>query len=188
MKLLDLLVEKQTAVCERWLDAVLAGYGELTAARWRREKDPFANPIGHALVTGLPPLLESVLRDGEPAAGAAAALETLVRIRAVQDMAPSRAVGFVLELRGAIRQELAAELARGAHAEELAEVEVRIERLLLRAFDVYVGLRDQISRLRREELKRSVGYLLRRWHGEEQSGAEPGVVKLSPPAAPGAGR
>ncbi len=188
MKLRDHLVEKQTAVCERWLDAVLAGYGEVTAVRWRREKDPFANPIGHALVTGLPPLLEAVIRDGEPAADAMAALETLIRIRAVQDMAPSRAVGFVLELRGAIRRELAAELAGGAHDEELAAVELRIERLLLRAFDVYAGLREQLSRLRRDELKRSVAYMLGRWHGEEQSGAGPEVVKLSPPAAPGAGR
>jgi hypothetical protein len=188
MTLRDLLVEKQTAVCGRWLDAVLAGYGELTAARWRREKDPFANPIGHALVTGLPPLLEAVIREGEPDARAMAALETLVRIRAVQDLAPSRAVGFVLDLREAIRQELAAELEGGAHAEELEEIEGRIVRLMLRAFDGYVGLREQVFRLRRDEMKRSVAFMLRHWHGDEQSGADPEVVKLSPPPAPGAGR
>lgn len=188
MTLRELLAWRQAAVCGRWLDAILAEYGEVTAARWQREQDPFANPVGRALAGGLPPLLEAVARDGEPAAGAVAALEEIVRIRSVQDLAPSRAVGFVSALRDAIRQELSAEIAGGEHAAALAEVDVRIERLLLRAFDTYVRLREQVFRLRQEELKRSVASILRRWHGDSHPEMASDVVRLSPPPDPGGRR
>jgi len=181
MTLRDLLVERRVAVCGRWLDAILGEYGEVTASRWRRERDPFANPVGHALATGLPALLDAVAADGEPDVAALAALEAIVRIRSVQELAPSRAVGFVYRLREAVREELSAELAGGAHAAGLSAVDGRIERLALLAFDTYVRLREQVLRLRQEELKRSVASLLRRWHGGEIPEPDPGVVRLAPP-------
>ena len=105
MTLRERLIERHAAVCDRWLDAVLAEYGELTASRWRRERDPFANPVGAALRAGLPALLDAVIAGGDLGA-AAAPLEAIVRIRSVQGLAPSRAVAFVLRLRGAVRAEL----------------------------------------------------------------------------------
>lgn len=188
MTLQDLLAGRQAAVCGRWLDAILAGYGEVTAARWRREKDPFANPVGQALTAGLPPLLEAVLRDGEPAAGAVTALDAIVRIRSVQELTPSRAVSFVSLLRDAVRQELAQDLAGGAHAGALADLDARVERLQLLAFDAYVRVREQLFRLRQDELKRSVASILRRWHGEAGPEMPMDVVRLSPPPAPGGRR
>jgi RsbT co-antagonist protein rsbRD N-terminal domain len=181
MTLAQLLSERQEALCGRWLDAILAGYGEPTASRWRREKDPFRNPVGHTLAAGLPALLASVSSEALPQ-DALAALGEIVRIRSVQALAPSRAVGFVWLLRDAIRAELGEELSGGAHAEELAGVERRIERLALEAFDTYVALREQVFRLRQEELKRSVASILRRWHGGQipEPGAE-ALAQLSPP-------
>lgn len=189
MTLQALLIERRDALCRRWLDAVLAEYGEQTAARWVRVRDQFANPVGHTLAAGLPQLLEAVAGGGETPAGAANALEAILRIRSVQDLAPSRAAGFVYRLRQAIRDELAAELAGGALAAELAEIDGRIERLAWLSFDVYVRLREQVSRLRQEELKRSVASLLRRWHGVEPSDlASDDVVRLAAPPDRGPAR
>ncbi len=187
MALRDLLRERRSRICERWLDAILAEYGALTAARWRRERDPFANPVGHALSTGLPALLDAVLAEGEPDAAAVSALEAIVRIRSVQEMPPSRAAGFPWLLRGAVRDELGAELAGGAHADELARIDGRIERLVVGAFDAYVRIREQVFRLRQDELKRSVASLVRRWHGELPE-PDPEVVRLVPPPVPGGRR
>jgi len=180
MMLREILAQRRAAVCEDWLGAVLDEYGEVTAARWRREQDPFANPVGHAFRTALPRLLEAVLGEGEPGADAQAALEEIVRVRSVQDLAPSRAVGFVFRLRRVIRDGLAAELAHADHAAELEALDGRVERLALLAFDAFVRCRERIFRLRQEELKRSVGSLLRRWHGAEASVPDQ-VVRLSPP-------
>jgi len=186
MSLRELLIERRTALCERWLEAVLGEYGEITAARWRKERDRFANPIGHALSDGLPELLDAVACGREPGERALSALEGIVRIRSVQDLPPSRAVGFVYLLRRVIREELAAELAKGAHAAALAEIEERVERLALVAFDMYVELREQMYRLRQEELRRSVASILRRWGGGDlPEEASEDVVRLAPPPGHG---
>jgi hypothetical protein len=185
MGLREILVERQATLCERWLDATLGQYGEITAARWRRERDPFANPVGHALVTGLPQIFAAIVGEGDPIPAATGAMEAILRMRSVQDLAPSRAVGFVYLLREAIRNELEPELAGGAHAGELAEVESRIERIAFLGFDLYVRFRVQMFRLRQEELKRSVASLLRRWNGggleEPEPRPEPDVVRLAAP-------
>lgn len=184
MTLQALLIERRGPLCRRWLEAILREYGELTAARWLRQRDQFANPVGHTIAAALPALLETVAGDGEPAAGALSALEAVVRIRSVQDLAPSRAVGFVRRLRGAIREELAAELAGGALAGDLEAVDSRIELLTSAAFDTYVRLREEVFRLRQQELKRSVASILRQWHGGElgEDPAAPGAA-----ASPGPG-
>ena len=183
MALRDLLAERRSAICERWLDAVLAEYGPATATRWRREPDRFANPIGHALATGLPRLFAAATGDDPLDERAAAGLEEIVRIRTIQDFTPSAAVGFPCHLRAAVRDELGPELADGRHAAALAELDARIERLVFLAFDTYVSLREEMFRLRQEELKRSVASILRRWNGGELSGAATDdVVRLSPPA------
>lgn len=186
MSLRDLLIERRSALGGRWLDAVLGEYGEVTAARWRKEKDRFANPIGHLLGEGLPELVDTVAAGREPGERALSALEGIVRVRSIQDLSPSRAVGFVYLLRRAIRDELAAELAGGAYAEELAEIDARIERLALVAFDTYVELRERMYRLRQEELRRSVASILRRWGGGElPEEATEDVVRLAPPPGHG---
>lgn len=186
MALRELLAERRAAVCERWLEAVLAEYGPVTAARWRQERNRFANPIGHALSAGLPELLAAAAGDRELDDQTTSALEEIVRIRSVQDFTPSRAVGFVYHLRAALRDELAPELSGGAHAAELAQLDARIEQLALVAFDTYVSIREQMFRLRQEELKRSVASILRRWNGGElPAAASDEVVRLSPPAGHG---
>ncbi len=186
MSLRELLIERRSALCARWLDAVLAEYGELTASRWRKEKDRFANPIGHALSDGLPELFDAVVSGRGIGERAMTALEDIVRIRSVQDLAPSRAVGFVYHLRGAVRQELEGALAGGAHADELADLDARVEQLALVAFDTYVANREHVYQLRQEELRRSVASILRRWGGGElpQEVSED-VVKLGRPPGPG---
>ncbi len=186
MSLRELLIEKRPALCARWLDAVLAEYGEVTAARWRKEKDRFANPIGHALSDGLPELFDAVAAGHGVGERAMTALEDIVRIRSVQDLAPSRAVGFVFHLRGVVRRELEAALAGGAHAAELAELDARLEQLALVAFDTYVALREHTYQLRQEELRRSVASILRRWGGGELPlEVSEDVVKLGRPPGPG---
>ncbi len=182
MSLRELLVDRRTALCGRWLEAILGEYGAQTATKWVQVQDPFANPVGHSLKTGLPELFDAVICDGEPAAGAVTALEGIIRIRSVQGLAPSRAVGFVFLLRDVVRGELVDELAGGAHAAELAAVDRRVEQLAMLAFDTYVRIRDQVFSLRQEELKRSVASLLRRWHGSEHPEPDSEVVQLpSPP-------
>jgi hypothetical protein len=142
-----MLPEQRAAISARWLDAVLADYGEQSASKLRKVRDPFANPVGHALAVGLPLLLDYAVEGGELPVEA---LGDIVRIRSVQEAQPSRALRFITLLR-----------------EVTDEPAPNLEALLLRAFDLLVGFREQVLRLRQEELKRSVASVLRYWHGPQ---------------------
>jgi hypothetical protein len=104
MTLRDLLSDKRAALCERWLDALLADYGPEAAMLWRRQKDPFANPVGRTFAEAAPALLEALA--GEAGSGAAA-VEAVVEIRAIQELTPSRAVSFFYKWREVIRAAVA---------------------------------------------------------------------------------
>ncbi len=178
----ELMSQRRSALAERWLVAILADYGEEAAKSWRRERDRFANPIGHTFATEGPKLIDAVSSDGDLSA-AAAPLEAIIKIRSVQDFTPSRAVSFVFALRDITRAELAPEIARGGLDRELEAFDRRVERLALLAFDLYVQCRGQVFRLQYDELKRSVATLLRRWHGGELPEPASGTVALPPKTA-----
>lgn len=162
MTLRELVKRREAELCERWLDAVFAEYGEEAAVLFRRERDPFANPVGHMFRTHAPGLIQAVFEEEEPSKATADALEAILRVRSVQELAPSRAVSFVYRLRDVI---CLAAAQQGPLSADLAVLERRIERLALLAFDIYVRLREHVFRLRQQELKRSVATLLRRWGG-----------------------
>lgn len=170
----ELLKQREERIRGRWLDAVLAAYSPEAHDAWSRERNRFANPVGHSLRVGLEAILDAVL-DGE-ADGLHEGLAEIMRIRAVQRMSPGEAVGFVFTLKQVIRDELA-EVARAGlrsatpSAAEMARVDARIDRVALAAFDLYVDHRERVSELRIRELKRNIPWAATRVAGRD--GASP---------------
>lgn len=153
--LTELLRRRADAVAARWYDAVLAEYPQETYTVWKRESDPFANPVGHSLRIGTRAILEAVL-DGAETDALREAVAEIVRIRAVQQMPPSRAVGFLFRLKEAIRAELDDELRDVGLHEEARELERRVDMAVMVAFDVFTEQRERVSELRINELKRTI--------------------------------
>jgi hypothetical protein len=153
--LLDLMKHRAEAIAARWYDAVLAEYPEQTYAVWKRESNRFANPVGHSLRAGTRTILDAVL-EGADAEALRGAVADIMRIRAVQQMSPSAAVGFVFRLKDAIRAELGDELRNGSLRDEMAEMEQRVDAVALAAFDVFAEQRELVSELRINELKRNI--------------------------------
>ena len=151
MRLSEALTAKREAVLERWFQAVLATYPQDTARFLAGVGDAFANPVGHTLRDGLGRLFDAVAAD-VPATDLSAAIDGIVRIRAVQEFAPSAAVGFVYALKGILREELAGS---AIDAAGLAVVENGVDRLALVAFDVYMQCREKIFEIRVREIKES---------------------------------
>ena len=159
MTLKELLHEKGDAIVQRWLKDALAAYPESAALAFSRQKDPFANPVGHSLRLGTQEIFDALLEGSEDSRIHAALLE-IIRIRAVQEISPARAVGFAFGLKSAIRAELG-EVARDEPlASELAEIEGQIDRIALAAFDIYVECREQVYELRIDEVKRRVSWVV----------------------------
>lgn len=157
MRRQEALASVRPAVLERWFETVLATYPAETAAFIRREKDRFGNPVGHALRTGLERLYDGLGTEA-PAGELAPALDGIVRIRAVQEFAPSAAVAFVPGIKAILR----AELTGAALApEEWAGIDAAVDRLALLAFDVYMQCRERLFEIRLREIREFQGIAAR---------------------------
>jgi hypothetical protein len=153
------MTELRDEILERWIDSVIEGYPEETAIFLRSKKDRFANPVGASLREGLAELLDGVIRGVDPLE-LTSALDRVVRVRAVQEFAPSAAVGFVFDLKDLVREVVGKTSADGSGYFDA--IEKRIDGLGMCAFDVYMGCREEMWKIRMREIRnQSVGIMER---------------------------
>lgn len=158
----ELLVQKKDAIARRWLDRIVASYPEGHRRFLADEKDGIRNPVGAALKKATLGIVEGLLA-GEEAGRLAPLLDEVIRIRAVQDFAASEVVAFVFALKEALWEETGVACATVERMRELAQIEARVDRLALAAFDAYTRARERLSEVRVSDIKRRV-YLLERMH------------------------
>jgi len=145
------LARKKAAVLERWLERIMAGYPADSARFFSKEKDRFMNPVGFNISR------EAEILFGELVAGMnrerlLLSLERILKIRAVQDIAPSEAVGFLFLLKDVVRDPEVTEPG-SVSPEEFVDLGARIDRLALMALDVYQGCREKIYEIRLSEAR-----------------------------------
>ncbi len=146
------------SILEQWLARAADVYGEKIAQRTTTERDPFRNPIGHALRVHLSVLVSELL-GAMDASAIAAAFENVIALRAIQDLSVEQALGFVPALRSIVRGELP--------DADFAEMDARIDRLSLSAVAQYLRCRERLWELRLNERLRALGpepYRLRSVH------------------------
>jgi hypothetical protein len=136
-------LDSVTQIAERWFLRVLEQYPEQTAQFLRTQPDPFRNPVGAAIRQGLPVLVRQALGEAGPEE-VRQALDSIIRIRAVQDISAREAAGFVFLLREVLDE-------RGSDS----RVQRRIDDLALAVFDVYVQCREKIAEIRANESVRA---------------------------------
>ena len=136
-------------------------YSKDASAAFGRQEDPFANPVGHALRVGLSAVVEALV-EGKEAEEICPHLDEIIRMRAIQEFSPSEALGFVFSLKEATRAELGKAVGEASVVAELAELDRRIDRIGLLAFDRYAVSREKVHQLRINEMKRSVSKIVER--------------------------
>lgn len=153
MDIEGILVQKRSSVLERWFKMIARAYPAETARFLEQGGDRFANPVGHTIVRTTEAVYDALIqRKGADAVSEQ--LDSMVRIRAVQEVSPAQAVAFVFFLKTAIREEFDDKIRRGTVADQLVELESRIDDMALLAFDLYVKCREEIYKLRHDEVKR----------------------------------
>jgi RsbT co-antagonist protein rsbRD N-terminal domain len=160
-ELVECLGRKRAAMAARWLTEALSAYPTASADLFRQERNPFANPVGHALRVGLDAALEALVQGREPA-NVAACLDDILKMRAAQELTPTQALSFIFCLKETIRAELPGDDRGPAFSLEMAALDRQIDQLALAAFDRYAGHRGRIYELRVREVKRSVSVLVER--------------------------
>ncbi len=145
---------KKAEIVQKCFNLTLETYPPETARLLKREKDRFLNPVGFAIRNGIEGIFDEVAGEMDPGR-LLVSLENVIKVRAVQDFAPSEAISFVYLLKRSIREEIAsnADCGMGIAEGSMAELEERIDRIALLAFDVYMQCREKIYEIRLKEAK-----------------------------------
>ena len=169
----DLLRERADTIVERWVGEILSSYPSDAAVLFRKQQDPFANPIGHSVREGTRGIFQAILEGMDPEE-LRSHLDEIVRVRAVQEFAPSQALSFVFSLRSIVRDVIPELDADPRLHREVAELDAKIDRVALTAFDVYAERREEVSQLRINEVKRQVAWVFEKMNQRDAkaSGAE----------------
>lgn len=161
MGLIESISARSEELAQKWADLILGTYPEQTQVVWRKNREQFSNPVGHAILQSTSELIPQLVAWND-AEAVAASLEQIVKIRAVQDFTPGQALSFVFLFKKLLRSEFSEELSRNGQLSDLLRFETRVDNLAIMAFDLYVAARDQIARMRVEEVKRAHVNIVRR--------------------------
>jgi hypothetical protein len=165
MPLTVALAHRRGDIIKKWFERLLQTYPESTTKFLAQEKDPFHNPVGHTLQEGLSTLFDGLVRSAD-VASLTPVLDSIVRIRAVQDFTAGQAIAFPFLLKQILRSEFAADGPR--YLNEFAVLEARIDELALLAFDLFMRCREQIYEMRVNEIRRRT-FVLERAHPKAES-------------------
>ena len=162
MNLKNHLMGKKTAILKKWFSAIADTYPGDTAGFLKKKKAQFTNPVGYNIAEGIEGLFDALLQGVIPGT-VSTFLDTIIRIRAVQDFTPSEAVSFIFQLKRVVRQELGNDvLAEQGIAEELVAFDSVVDDLALFSFDLYMKCREKIYELKANEAKNMTFRLLQK--------------------------
>jgi predicted Ser/Thr protein kinase len=161
MNLQKELEDNKSAILKKWFDRTIETYPKETARFLKNKKNQFANPVGYIISQELEPILDGLFR-GVEIVSLVPLLENIIRIRAVQDFPPSRAIAFIFFLKKVIREELEQEIQERKMEEEILALDSRIDEMGLISFDIFMHLREKIYALKASELNNRTIRLLKR--------------------------
>ena len=161
MKLNDLLIKKKSEILNTWLDKLMESYSSDARRFFRKQKDPFANPVGTTLKRELEKLYDFFLKEWDTNQ-ISSILDNIIRLRAIQDFIPSEALSFIFGLKTIIRDKLKKEIISQEFQDEVLKMEIVIDRMALLGFDVYSNCRQRLYEIRVNEVKNQISGFMRK--------------------------
>jgi hypothetical protein len=162
MKLETLLSQKRSKILNHWFNLILETYPSDTRRFLKRQKNRFANPVGSTIAEEAENLFSELIKDKEiERETVSPILESIVRIRAIQDFTPSQAIAFIFLLKQSIREHLKKETDEKNLLEDLLRLESKVDGLALMAFDIYMKYRERLYEIKANQAKNQVSGLLR---------------------------
>jgi len=159
MDLKGLLSGKRSEILKMWLERTLKPYPPEATAFLKKTQSQFTNPVGHTISRGLENIFDGLLQE-IPIDQISLLLDGIIRIMAVQGLAPSQALAFMMQLKKVIRE--TAEKEKIRVPDELLTLESRIDLLTLTSFDIYMSCREKIYELKANESRNMTYRLLQR--------------------------
>ncbi len=142
------LEENKKAIVDQWFLVTINSYPAETAKVLGKLKNRFDNPVGSATYQSLEETCALLIRKEFDADKIETALDSVIRIRAVQNFTASQAVGFVFELKQIIKTVL--------NGEQDSAFDAKIDQTALAAFNRFMKCRENIFLLKATESKRRI--------------------------------
>lgn len=151
------LSQNKGEIVERWILSAINSYPAETARFLKSKKDRFGNPVGYSINHELNILYDKLV-DGKDVKDMSCSIDNLIRLRAVQDLKPSEALGFLFYLKKIIRDKVGSEKYCGSGmADKISTFESRVDEMALLALDIYMECREKVYKLRLDEIKMRSG-------------------------------
>ena len=159
----DLLEKNRSEICKLWSDLVFETYPHDSSKFLRTQSNRFANPVGAAISNGVDKLYNVLLQGVDSQSEEVCLiLDSIIRIRAVQEFSPANAVGFVFLLKKAVRQVFEREITQNQLLDELLKFESQIDNMALQGFNIYMQCREKIFQIRATEIRNRTSRILER--------------------------
>ncbi|WP_243312028.1 RsbRD N-terminal domain-containing protein [Fundidesulfovibrio agrisoli] len=159
-----LLAANRESIVQRWQHLILDTYPPETAKLWKKSSDPYHNPVGARIRETAEAVVDYLASGGDKAAlePVLDRLDELVRVRAVQNFAPSQAAGFLFLLKKILREGFWQDFSEANAWDQLLAMETRIDGLALASLDLYAKCREKLHEIKYKDLERSQVQLLKR--------------------------
>lgn len=152
-RLNQFMQQKHKELLKEWFEQAIAAYPVEAHKYFVRVDKDFANPVGSNIYRSMDHLLEELHgdRDADKLYGH---LEMILKIRAVQDMKPSKALAFLPSFKHLVLTVFKDEIKAGQITQaDLDDLNTDIDTLMLIAFDLYSESKEQLSNLRIAQVK-----------------------------------
>lgn len=143
-------------IVNKWVEYTLSSYP--SSDFFMRENDQFANPVGGNVRLALDKLFTLLAKNAD-VNDCQAPLEQLLSIRSVQEFTPSQAVAPLNAVKHIVREILEKDKERMHLVADLYDFEFAVDLVMLAAFDIYVGYRERIYKVRLQEIKSGTSIL-----------------------------
>ena len=148
-----IMQEKHDELLNEWFEQAIAAYPAESHKYFVKVKKDFTNPVGSNIYRSMGHLLEELAGDRD-AGKLYQHLEMILKIRAVQDLKPSKALAFLPSFKDLVQKVLANEIRSGQISrDELEDLFTDIDTLMLIAFDLYSESKDMLYNLRIAQIK-----------------------------------
>ncbi len=150
MELSGVLKDRREKIVGKWVDYALSTYK--SSEFFLKENNRFANPVGGITRLSLERLFV-LLVDNADAQELAVPLQQIMQLRSVQEFTASQAVAPVNAIKHIVRDILAEDKEHSLLINDLYDFEFAVDIAMLTAFDIYMQCREQLYKVRLQEIK-----------------------------------
>ena len=156
MNLDEALDNHREKIVNRWVEYTLSTYK--SSEFFLREDDRFANPVGGITRLALNKLFD-LLANKSDSKEFADPIGEIMRLRSVQTFTASQAVAPINAVKHIVREVLAESKASASLVNNLYDFDFAVDLAMLTAFDIYMQCREQLYKVRLNEIKSGTNVL-----------------------------